>query len=111
MRDRPEEDLLELEVRELTDLLRHADSLEGLRQALTDRGLIVSETILAGLIESEDESRLGVLLTSSGECVLFEANREDSFTQWEPIVDITSLEDGFDAVSVALSMQRLGRIT
>ena len=50
---RPPEHLLQQEVRELTDLLRHADSFADLRDALAARGSPASETILAGLIESE----------------------------------------------------------
>jgi hypothetical protein len=110
MRDPGVDDPLELEVRELTDLLRHADSFDGLRGALAERGVIASETILAGLIESEDESRFGVLLVATGECILFEANRADSFTRWERVDDIASLKDRFRAVSVGRSLQRLGRI-
>jgi hypothetical protein len=66
---RPPEELLQQEVRELTDLLRHADSFADLRDVLAARGTPASETILAGLIESEDESRYGVILTAGQKCV------------------------------------------
>jgi hypothetical protein len=69
---RPPGELLQQEVRELTDLLRHADSFADLRGALAGRGVPASETILAGLYESEDYSKTGVILTASQECIRFE---------------------------------------
>ena len=41
----PPEELLQQEVRELTDLLRHADSFADLRDVLAARGASASETI------------------------------------------------------------------
>lgn len=57
------------QVRELTDLLRQDDSMAGLRQVLTDKGLSPSATILAGLIDSEDNSEYGVILTADQRCL------------------------------------------
>jgi hypothetical protein len=80
---RPPEELLQQEVRELTDLLRNADSFSGLRDVLATKGLPASEVILAGLIEGEDESRCGVILTASHECVRFETASSGSLARWK----------------------------
>jgi hypothetical protein len=69
---RPPEELLQLEVRELTGLLRHDASFADLRDALASKGLPASVAILAGLIEGEDESRYGAVLTPGLECIVFE---------------------------------------
>lgn len=108
---RPPEELLRQEVRELTDLLRHADSLADLRDTLTARGLAASETILAGLIEGVDESRYGVILTASQGCVLFETAPDGSLTRWEIIEEPDTLTSSFQAVSVGISMVKRGQIS
>jgi hypothetical protein len=108
---RPPEELLQQEVRELTDLLRHADSLANLRDALAARGLPASETILAGLIESEDESLYGVILTAGQECVRFETASNGSFTRWEITDEPDALISDFEAVSVGISMMRNDQIS
>jgi len=108
---RPPEELLKQEVRELTDLLRHADSFADLRDALAARGSSASETILAGLIEGEDEGRYGVILTASQECVLFETAPDGSITRWEIIDKPNALTSDFQAVSVGISMMRSGEIS
>jgi hypothetical protein len=107
----PPEELLQQEVRELTDLLRHADSFADLRAALDARGSPASETILAGLIEGEDESRYSVILTASQECVRFEATPNGSLTTWEIIDEPDALTSDFQAVSVGISMMRRGQIS
>ncbi len=108
---RPPEELLQQEVRELTDLLRHADSFADLRDALAARGSSASETILAGLIEGEDESRYGVILTANQECVRFETAPNGSITGWEIIDKPDALTSDFQAVSVGISMMRSGEIS
>jgi hypothetical protein len=65
----PPEELLQLEVRELTDLLRHHESFAGFRDTLASKGIPASAAILAGLIESKDERRYGVILTPGQECI------------------------------------------
>lgn len=105
---RPSEEMLQQEVRELTDLLRHAGSFADLRNALAARGSPASETILAGLIEGEDESRYGVILTASQECVRFETAPNGSLTTWEIIDEPNALTSDFQAVSVGISMVRRG---
>ena len=99
----PPDELLRLEVRELTGLLRHADSFAGLRGALASKGIPASEVILAGLIESEDESRYGVMLTPGQECILFETARDDSLTRWEIIDDPRTLGNDFEAVLAGIA--------
>ena len=108
---RPPEELLQQEVRELTELLRNADSFADLREALATRGLPASETVLAGLIESEDESRYGVILTVSQECVRFEIAPNGSITRWEIIDKPDALMPDFQAVSVGMYMMRSGEIS
>jgi len=108
---RPPEELLRLEVRELTDMLRHADSFAGLRQTLAAKGLPASAVILAGLIESEDCRRYGAILTPNEECVLFETARDDSLTLWEIIDDPGTLGYAFQAVLTGIAMVRAGQIS
>ena len=100
----PPEELLQQEVRELTDLLRHADSFADLRDALAVRGVPASETILAGLYESEDYSRTGVILTASQECIRFDTAPDGSFTRWDIVDEPDNLTYDFQAVSVGISM-------
>lgn len=101
---------LRLEVRELTDLLRTSATFGHLRDALAARGLSPSNTILAGFMEGEDESRYGVLLSAGGECIVFESEGDGTLTRWERIEDTSVLADDFEAVEVGIAMQRSGEI-
>ena len=107
----PPEELLQQEVRELTELLRYADSFADFRNALADKGLAASETVLAGLIEREDETRYGVILTPAEECILFEADPDDFLTRWKFIDKPDALTSDFQAVSVGIHMMRTGQIS
>lgn len=107
----PSEELLRLEVRELTGLLRHHDSFAGFRDTLAARGIPASVAILAGLIEGEDERRFGVILTAGQECVLFETARDGSLIRWEIIDDPRALGYAFQAVLVGIAMVRAGQIS
>jgi len=108
----PSEELLQLEVRELTDLLRHHDSFAGFRDTLAAKGIPASVSILAGLIEGEDERRFGVILTAAGrECALFETARDDLLIRWEIIDDPRTLGYAFQAVLVGIAMVRAGQIS
>jgi hypothetical protein len=107
----PPQELLELEVRELTDLLRHEDSSANIRDLLAAKGMAASTTILAGLIDGEDGSRYGVIVTASQECVLFEMAPDDSLLRWETIDEHDALAAGFQALSVGISMVRSGQIS
>jgi hypothetical protein len=104
-------ELLQQEVRELTNLLRHADSFADLREVLAAKGLLAPEVILVGLIESEDESQYGVILTASQECVRFETASDGSLTRWETIDEPDILTADFEAVSVGISMVKCGQIS
>lgn len=101
---------LQLEVRELTDLLRHADSFAELRDTLAAKGIPASRAILAGLIQSEDESSYGVILTPGQECVLFETSPDGSLIRWEIIDDPRTLTNAFEAVLVRVAMVRADQI-
>jgi len=107
------EDLLQLEVRELTGLLRHDRSFTGLRDMLAARGVPASAAILAGLISGVDLSRYGVILTPGRECVVFETapGPGDSLVRWEVIDQPETLSGDFDAVLVGIAMVRDGRIS
>ena len=72
---------------------------------------MASDTVLAGLIEGEDESRYGVALSAGGECVLFEVAPNGSVARWERVDDVDFLEADFQAISVAVSILRLGQIS
>ena len=104
-------ELLQQEVQELTDLLRHANSSADLREVLAARGSPASETILAGLIEGEDESRYGVILTANQKCVRFETASNGSLKKWEIINEPDTLTSAFKAVSVGISMVKSGQIS
>lgn len=108
---RPPGEQLQQEVRELTELLRHAGTFADLRDALTAKGLPASEVVLAGLIEGEDESRYGVLLTTNQGCVRFETAPNGSLTRWETVDEPHALTSDFQAVSVGISMMRSGQIS
>jgi hypothetical protein len=108
---RPPVELLQQEVRELTDLLRHADSFADLRDTLAAKGLPASKCILGGLIEGEDESRYGVILTASQDCIRFETAPNGSITRWELVDKPDALTSDFQAVSVGISMMRSGEIS
>jgi hypothetical protein len=108
---RSQEELLQLEVRELTDLLRHHDSFAAFRDTLAAKGIPASVAILTGLIEGEDERRLGAILTPGQECVLFETARDDSLIRWEIIDDPRTLGYAFSAVLAGIAMVRAGHIS
>jgi len=107
------EELLQLEVTELTDLLRHGGSFTGLRDMLAAKGVPASAAILAGLIEGVDLSRYGVILTPGRECVVFETapGPGDSLVRWEVIDQPGTLSDDFEAVLVGIAMVRDGQIS
>jgi hypothetical protein len=107
----PPEELLEQEVRELTDLLRHEDSSANIRGVLAAKGLDASRTILAGLIDGLDGSRYGVVLTPSQECIVFELAPNDSLVRWEIINEPDSLTSAFQAVSIGILMLRSGQLS
>jgi hypothetical protein len=107
----PPVELLEQEVRELTDLLRHDDDFADIRDVLAVKGVAASTAILAGLIESIDESQYGVILTASQECVRFEIAPDGSLARWEIIDEPDALTSAFQAVSVGISMLRSGQIS
>jgi hypothetical protein len=109
--ERPPEDQLEMEVRELTSLLRDGGSCARLRGVLASRGLLASETILAGLIEDENEGMYGALITPDQQCIVFELNRDNSMTRWEAVRDLSVLEDAFGAVGTGMAMLRDGQIS
>jgi hypothetical protein len=108
---RSREEQLQQEVRELTDLLRNADSFADLRDALAAKGVSAAETILAGLIEGEDESRYGVIVTANQECVRFESAPDGWLTRWEMIEHPDALTADFQAVAVGIAMKRGGEIS
>lgn len=92
-------------------LLQNEDSFTDLRDTLAARGLSASQTILAGLIEGEDESQYGVILTAGGKCILFEIASNSSVARWEIIDEPDALTSDFQAVSVGMSMISKGQIS
>lgn len=104
------EELLRQEVEELTDLLRNDAVFAGLRDLLTDRGLLPSETLLAGFIESEDESMYGVFVTFDLHCIRFETSPDGGLAEWRSMDDLSMVTEDFEAVAVAVAMRRAGEI-
>jgi hypothetical protein len=107
----PREELLEQEVTELTDLLRHEDSFASIREMLAAKGLSASELVLAGLIDGIDGSRYGVILTHGYECIRFEIAPNGSLAMWDKIDELDDLKSGFQAVPTGISMMRRGQIS
>jgi hypothetical protein len=110
----PDEDphQYQLQVRELTELLRDDESMADLREILTAKGLDASKTVLAALTGGEDNWDHGVIITPDQKCVFFETDADDSLVRWETIDDPATLVNAFgDAPSVALSMMRNGEIS
>lgn len=97
---------LRQEVRELTALLRSEASFADLRELLGRRNLAASEVVLAGLIESEDESSLGVFVLPDLRCILFETSPGGGLVRWDTMENAGALADSFRAVEVAVSMRR-----
>ena len=102
--------MLQAEVRELTDHLRHDDYFAHIRDTLAAKGIPASGTILTGLIESEDCSSYGVVLTPGQECVLFETAPDRSLIRWEIVDEPRTLTNAFEAVLVGIAMVQAGQI-
>lgn len=105
----PSRQALEQEVYELTELLRTSSEFDTLRNRLEEHRLRPSRIVLAGLIEGEDNSRYGVILDGEN-CWLFETDSDESLILWERVVDATRLNSDFQAIQVAASMIRDGRL-
>jgi hypothetical protein len=104
------EEQLRQEVRELTDLLRTGASFADLRDLLATRGHHPSQTLLAGLIEGEDEHQYGVLITVGMELIRFEIGRNAELISWEIVDDPDVLVRSFAAVVIGITMKRAGQI-
>jgi hypothetical protein len=105
------EEQLRQEVRELTDLLRTDGSFADLRDVLAAHGLLVSQTLLTGLIEGEDEHQYGVFITAGLELVRFEIGRNAQLISWEIVDDPDVLAEDFAAVAIGITMKRAGQIS
>lgn len=66
--------------------------------------------MLAGLIESEDESSNAVIFKRNLECIHFVIFGDGSIAVWESIDDLDVLASGFEAIGVAVEMIKGGRI-
>ncbi len=104
---RSNDDLLEQEVDELTEMLRNDASWEGLRNALAMRGFAADEVLLAGFMEDEADGEYGAIVTRSGQVYEYERdtgrNAPAGFTRFERVVDASKLSrDAYPAVEVAL---------
>jgi hypothetical protein len=78
---------------------------------LASKGLPASVAILAGLIDGEDGSRYGVVLTPGQECIVFELAPDSTLIRWDAISDPRVLADSFDAVITGIAMLRDGQIS
>lgn len=72
--------------------------------------MIASKTILAGLIDGIDESRYGVIITPSQECIRFEIAPDGALSTWEVVEEPDVLASDFHAVSAGVSMLRRTRV-
>lgn len=104
------EEQLRQEVEEVTTLLRNDAAFAELRDLLADHGLVPSETVLAGLIDGEDESMYGVFLTVDLQCIRFEARGNGELIEWRNIDDLSILANAFEAVDVGVAMLQAGEI-
>jgi hypothetical protein len=107
----PSDELLRQEVRELTDLLRTDDAFADLREVLTARGLSASGTLLAGLIDGEDNCRYGAFVTTAGEIIRFECAPDDRVVLWEQVDDPAAWLVDFQAIEIAVAMKEAGLIS
>ncbi|GAA0484532.1 hypothetical protein Ade02nite_87740 [Paractinoplanes deccanensis] len=104
------EKVLREEVTEWTEWLRDDEDFADLRDLLAAKGLSPSETILAGLINGEDNSRYGVFLTPGDKCIVFETTGDDKVTRWEEVRDAKPLAKDFRALETAIALKRDGDI-
>ncbi len=97
------------EVVELTTLLRTDQHLEHLRRLLMSRGRDADRVVLAGLIDSEDNSSLGVFVWSDGTCVVFETG-DGTVLRWVEPAAPGDWKDFFGAVEVGVALVRSGEL-
>lgn len=107
---KPSEKLLRQEVEELTSLLRSSPSFAHLRRMLSSQGTDPFRIVLAGLIEGEDESSYGVIISRAAECIVFELSGDEVLQRWEAVDDPDQLSSDFEAVVVGVRMVRAGEI-
>jgi hypothetical protein len=69
---------LRLEVEELTAILRSAETLRGLREALLAEGLSPEAVLLAGFVEDEEENECGAIVTPDGRVYTYERSTASS---------------------------------
>jgi hypothetical protein len=100
-----EGDLLRQEVIELTDLMRNDSDFSDIREVVLAKGLPLNDTLLAGLIEGEEENRYGALVTSSGQCITFLIDSVGRLVEWNLIEDTSVLSDDFDAIAIGVQMK------
>jgi hypothetical protein len=95
---------LQLEVEDLTELLRTDDALADLRAVLISHGMRPEDVLLGGLIEGEDESSYGVFVASDGACTVFETVRSGEVIRWERVEEPSTFRSAFGAIDVAVSL-------
>lgn len=98
------------EVVELTTLLRNDQHFKDLRRLLATRGHDADRVVLAGLIDSEENSSLGVFVLRDGTCVLFERAGDGTLLRWVEPAGRGDWEDSFEAVEVAVAMVKAGQL-
>jgi hypothetical protein len=92
--------------------MRGDSDFADLRAVLVAHGLAPGSTLLAGLIDGEDNSSYGVFIVDGGQCVAFELDSGRKLTRWEFVDDIASLEDDFAAlVGRAMKLGVDGRLS
>jgi hypothetical protein len=106
----PSDELLRQEVCELTHLLRTDETFADLREVLAGRGLSASDTLLAGLIDGEDNSRYGVFVPAVGRLIPFECAPDGQVVLGEPVDDPAAWLMDFQAIEIAIAMKEAGVI-
>jgi hypothetical protein len=74
------------------------------------RCLSASDTLLAGSIDGEDNSRDGVFVTAVGRLIRFECAPDGQVVLWEPVDDPASWLMDFEAIEIAIAMKEAGVI-
>ena len=106
----PADDLLRQEVRELTQLMREDATLADVRAVLAAHELQEDDVVLAGLIDSEDNSRYGVLVDGNAVATIFETAPDGAVTRWQRLDDPADASNDFQAVQAAVAMIRSGEV-
>ena len=109
------DELYRQEVLELTELLRHDEDWEDLRDVLAENGFNLAEILLVSFMEDDYENEYGVIVTKDikiSEYSRFTGNLDNNAQDFK-VKDITNQVDeiaNYPQVPIAIDMIRSGEI-